>query len=204
MSAPQIILNPERRNTAHFLYKGGYQPIFFYEGGINIPMLRGGFEQIDKYFSYYSKVTIVLAQLHMKIATKGNEAISQFIKLISSALKAHYQNRYIAYMWAREQSSPDAAQHYHVALMVNGHKCQSSYIIDQLCRKIWGQVTNGGFAFRPRRRMFRLDRYGHDTFLKRFRMRLSYAAKNRTKEHIPKGVRKYGVGQLSYNQRYTS
>ena len=193
-----ITLHPTRHNVAYYHYKGTEQPIFYYEGGVSEKILKAGFEQIDKLFSYYSKVTVVLTQLHQPNYTPDNAMLSTYLKSMSNKLKKHFSAKYMAFLWAREQGSASDQQHYHIAFLLNGHKCNQSYTIDTLSREVWGNVCENGFVYFPKNRVFCLHRSGKDSSLRRARMRMSYAAKMQTKTQIPARIKRFGVSQIAY------
>ncbi|CAH0541815.1 YagK/YfjJ domain-containing protein [Vibrio marisflavi] len=200
MFTSSVTLHPTRRNVAYYHYKGEEQPILYSEKGVCTKILKATFEQIDKLFSYYSKVTIVLTQLHQSQYSNDNAALSKYFKIMTRKLKKHFATKYMAYIWAREQSTPDTQQHYHIAFILNGHKCNKSYTVDGFSEEVWKQVSEGGFVYKPKNRVFLLYRSGKDALLRSARMRLSYAAKHQSKDQIQAGIKRFGVSQLRYKQ----
>lgn len=169
--------------------------------GLNLKILKAGFEQLDCMLSYYSKVTIVLLQLHQYTFTKDNQAISTLFKKLIIKLKKHYRCQ-IGYIWVREQERA-ASQHYHAAIMLSGHVCQKSYEIDKLTMELWHQLDPANFSYKVKNRVYRIQTYLKNHELNAVRLRLSYMAKNKGKSAV-KGVQNYNTSRLKPKQYHAT
>ncbi|WP_425608919.1 YagK/YfjJ domain-containing protein [Vibrio brasiliensis] len=198
---------PNKKNIGLFEYQGEQQPIFLYPKGVFTRALDSTYQQLDAIITHYSKVVVVLIQLHQSEYTLDNKPLSCFFKLFLAAVKEQYSstnnpaNSKIAYAWAREESEERTNQHYHIAIMLNGSTCKSSYHINELAKQIWRKMDTNNRVWVPQRNTYHICRnQGHSATrcdLRAARMRMSYAAKRRTKELVPAKTRKFGFSHLS-------
>lgn len=188
-----------RNGVALFYYGYEQQPIFFPAGGVNVVALTKIFDTLNIMFSYYSKVSVILFQFHQSDYASDNAQLSKLISKLKSELNKHYRNSRIAYVWAREQGKDGTDLHYHIAFMINGSLCNKSDVLFKRARKIVKEIHPENYIWLPKRCVYNLHRYAKPNELRAARMRMSYAAKNRTKEFIPKGAPKFGFSQLKRN-----
>lgn len=177
-----ILLHPSKKHLAYFRYQGKPHLIFHKQGGIIPEVLTKSFELVDTMLSYYSKVTAVLIQLHQVQATADNKSLTLMIRRLKDVLKKHYQCE-VGYLWVREQNKAES-QHYHMIVMLNGHKCQQSKLIDIATQIAWQNLHPDNFSFRVRNRIYRIKRNKDDHESRALRMRLSYMAKKEGKNHF--------------------
>lgn len=175
----KVLINPKRKGYAYFRFKNRLYNIFHSKQGVNTAILQKGFEQIDVMQSYHSKVCMVFLELHLKYFSEHNAVMSVLISELKAYIKNKYNSR-IGYLWVRERSKAKA-QHYHLAVMVDGHKCNNGWSIQQFVNDIWRKQNDNGTTYyvtRPTYNILRND----NTEANAARVRLSYFAKNRTKE----------------------
>lgn len=125
-----ILNHPSKKHLAYFLFKDSPQPIFYSKEGVILEILNKSFQLVDTMLNYYSKVTAVLIQLHQAQPTKSNKALTAMIQKLKRSLKKHYKCE-VGYFWVREQNLA-GSQHYHMIILLNGHKCQQSKLVDKL------------------------------------------------------------------------
>ncbi|WP_434930704.1 YagK/YfjJ domain-containing protein [Shewanella sp. HL-SH5] len=127
--------------------------------------------------SHYSKVFSVRVDLHPKGYSADNKEICQFLTEQVNKLSKRY-NCKIQYLCAREQHQ-SYKQHYHLALMLSGHKIQHPKKLLSLLQSDWeklgGSVALVDYPFNIMLR-------GNKASLKQTIYRLSYLAKEATKE----------------------
>lgn len=203
MTDKLLTLLPQHKIVALLEYKGQYQPVFHYPEGIYTKAVLNTFNQLDIMFSYHSKVTVILVQFHQANTSEDNKQVSQFIKKAKELIYKQYGLHRVAYAWAREHGELGNNQHYHVALMLNGSVCKSGYYLKNDLNRIAKSIDTGNEIWLPDKGTFRLHRYKDSWRTRTCRMRMSYAAKMKTKESIPKGVPKFGFSQLQANSRCT-
>ncbi len=191
----QILNHPSKKHLAYFLYQNTPQLIFSSKEGVMNEVLKKSFRLVDKMLGYYSKVTAVLIQLHQAQATADNKLLTIMIQRLKKALKSHYQCE-VGYFWVREQNKADS-QHYHVIILLNGHKCQQSKMVDILTEKVWKKIHPDNFSFKLRNRIYRIHRHTNKSELRALRMRMSYMAKREGKSNNPLNTHDYGLSRLS-------
>jgi hypothetical protein len=194
----QITPHQSKTFLAYYRYKNKQQLIFYKKTGIKEEILEKGFKQLDIMMTDYSKVSVILLQLHQDHFTEDNAIITQFLVRLKKKIKKKYNSK-IGYLWVREQNRAEG-QHYHLAIMVNGHKCNNAYAIGKMCEEVWEGPTDTNFSFRVRNRIYRIEQYKNDGHeLRAARMRMSYMAKNDTK-HFEKYTNCFGVSRLKPNK----
>ncbi|EGR0550174.1 inovirus Gp2 family protein [Vibrio cholerae] len=189
-----IVLHPSKSFLAFFQYQESYQLIFYKKTGVIKKILLKAFQQIDAMISHYSKVTVVLLQLHQATPSRTSNPLTNMLSKLKAKLKAHYGCK-VGYFWVREQNNA-LSQHYHMAVMVNGHKCQSSKLIDLATQAYWENLNPDNFSFKVRNRIYRIrnDDGGHE--LRAVRMRLSYMAKKEGKSQFAKNTHIFGSSHI--------
>ena len=194
----QITLHESKKFLAYYQYQNEQQLIFHKKLGVKKEILEQGFKQLDIFMSYYSKVSVILLQLHPDRFTEDNKVITQFLTKFKKALKKQYKSK-IGYLWVREQNVADA-QHYHLVVMVNGHKCNSAYTVGKMCDEIWEGPMDTNFSYRVKNRIYCIKKYKKDgRELRAARMRMSYMAKNETKD-FDKYTNCFGRSRLKPNK----
>nr|WP_159064965.1 inovirus-type Gp2 protein [Thaumasiovibrio subtropicus] len=152
------------------------------------------YEQLDIMRSYYSKVTVILLQLHQATYTPSSRQLTNMLSKLKAKLQSHYGTK-VGYFWVREQDKADS-QHYHVAIMLNGHKCQRSKLVDIITQTYWENLHPDNFSFRVRNRIYHVRNDDDGRELRAIRMRLSYMAKREGKERFPSYTKAYGCSRL--------
>jgi hypothetical protein len=174
-----ILINPNRKRYGYFKFKYKLYNIFHGKQGVDIKILKRGFEEVDVMQSYYSKVCIIFLEFHLKQFSSDNLVMSDFMKALKSKLAQKYKSK-ISYLWVRERHKAPA-QHYHLAIMINGHKCNNGWSTQQIANDIWRNQKTGNTTYFVKRTTYNLLR-NNEVEANAARVRLSYFAKNRTKE----------------------
>lgn len=194
----QITLHESKNFLAYYQYQSEQQLIFYKKSGIKERLLEQSFTQLDILMGYYSKVTVVLLQLHPDHFTEDNEVITQFLVPFKKRIYKKYKSK-IGYVWAREKNTAEA-QHYHLVVMLNGHKCNNAYCVGKICDDIWQGPMDTNFSYRVRNRIYCIQKCKNDSSeLRAVRMRMSYMAKNETKK-FDKNTKSFSVSKLKANK----
>ncbi len=196
MSDRKITLHPSRKNVAYLNYNGEQQPIFFYEQGVNVQALVTAYRQLDNLLSYHRKVTVILLQLHQAIPCSNNREIKLLLQNLKKKAQAKYAVKRFAYAWAREEGYSGGNQHYHIAVMLDGSVCQHGYYMASYADEIWRNIHPDNYSWFIKNSTFNLRRTDDNKQLRIARMRMSYAAKLRTKALIPKGTSAFGSSRI--------
>ncbi|BDR19571.1 MULTISPECIES: inovirus Gp2 family protein [Vibrio] len=198
MSDKDLVIHPYYKHVAYYNYKGMQQPVFYYPEGIDIKALHQAYNQLDNLFTYHSRITIVLIQFHQTTQLPHNKHLSKFIARLKTLCIKHYKIRgdRFGYAWAREEGKDGTNQHYHIAIMIDGHVCQKSYQITQLAKQACKDISPFYYIYAPKRNLFKVKRTGSGRILRAARMRASYAYKYASKEKVPVGVRRFGCSSI--------
>jgi hypothetical protein len=178
----------QRTLTPNFEYGSHYWPVIS-EYQIRRDIMCGTFELLAKFFEKTSKLIAIRLDLKLKERTLDNQPISHFFKQFKRKLLQHYGHCYNGYVWVREQNTA-AAQHYHVALFLDGQKVRHSQAIKMLASSIWQH----GYLCLPQCPFYRIDRNQINRF-QALIYRLSYLAKSETKGERPKQVKDYQISR---------
>lgn len=189
----QIILHPSKKHLAYFNYESENHLIFYRKTGVIKKILVSALNQLKSMMSYYSKVTLVLLQLHQIVPSHNNKSITALMSRLKAKLQEHYKCR-VGFIWVREQCSSDTP-HYHVVVMLNGQKCQSSTLVDFLTKVVWQKIHPENFSFRIRNRIYRV-RKNDINELRAARLRLSYMAKSDSKTQFHSYTKRFGCSRL--------
>ncbi|WP_256353378.1 inovirus-type Gp2 protein [Aeromonas sp. sif2416] len=151
--------------------------------------MDGIFQLLEKFFSKTSKLTAIRMELNMKQGTIDNQPISHFFKQLKHKLIRHYGPCYHGYIWVREKAR-SRAQHYHLALLLDGQKVKHSDNIYRLAKAEWTY----GYLSLAENPFYHV----HHDRLDEHRLliyRLSYLAKAETKGDRPPAIKDYQISR---------
>lgn len=140
--------------------------------------------------SYDTKLFVCRFDLRQTHATDDSSHVSTFIEALKARLKREYGFRHIGYAWCREKVSSQT-QHYHLALMLEGHKIRTTYGMEKFVTEEW--IKAGGSSIHR-------CNY-HNVTLKSENLmdavqHLSYLAKVEGKEGIPSQYKAFSSSRL--------
>jgi len=161
--------------------------------GLITHTIKAMINQVDVMLSYHSKVLVVRFDLRMCQYTDDNKIIRVFNRRFHKWLKRKYQLKRIGFIWCRELETAKQ-QHYHYALMVDGHKVRHPIEILAKAKEIWDIHLNGS-KFTPKRCYYNLGRNNYESIQKAI-WRISYLAKARGKGYKPDQTKNYGTSRL--------
>ncbi|RTR34745.1 YagK/YfjJ domain-containing protein [Shewanella atlantica] len=125
----------------YFTYRDEVWQINTRHGGIYTKMLKAIIDQMLAMLSYDTKLFVCRFDLHQIHGTVDSSHLSTFIQALKARLTREYGFRHIGYAWCREKASAQA-QHYHLALMLEGHKIRTTYRMAKLVLAEW--IKAGG------------------------------------------------------------
>ena len=175
-----IILDRKKSKLAIYAYHSEYYRIFYRPTGVNILILKSSWDLVANWAGYYSKFSAIFLQLHQSEPSEDNEQLKTFLRKLTKQLSEYYHTPNIGYFWVREHSGRDK-QHYHLMVLISGHCCQHSGVVDKLTREIWKEIDKNNSNYEVKRRVYKVNRYGHDKERRALLTRLSYFAKNDSK-----------------------
>jgi hypothetical protein len=113
-------------------------------------------------------------------------------------------------MWCREletakkqpRNSQETAkkQHYHYALIIDGHKVNFPYEVTNKVKELWLQLD--GSEYFPHNCYYNVKRDDYESIQDAI-WRISYLAKARGKGYKPDQVKNYGTSRIKVNDRQT-
>ena len=153
--------------------------------------MKGIIEQLNVITGNYSRVLVVLFDLHLDGFTQDNKIISNFIKLLSTRIKKEYCFKQIGFSWCRELETVKQ-QHYHMALFLEGRKIRTPHYLYEKIQDAWWDV-GGGFVHINRYHMINRDNWESKA---NAIYHLSYHAKERGKGYRAPQTKDYGLSRL--------
>jgi len=157
--------------------------------------LKAMINQIDVMLSHHSKVHIIRFDLRMYHHSDNNEIVTIFNRRFHKWLKRKYKLKRVGFVWCRELETAKQ-QHYHYALIIDGHKVRHPIEILAKAKDIWDIHLNGS-EFTPKNCYYNLERNNHDS-IQRAIWRISYLAKARGKGYKPKQTKNYGTSRIKH------
>ncbi|WP_082196123.1 YagK/YfjJ domain-containing protein [Catenovulum agarivorans] len=176
--------------AATILHRGELIPVNASGSGCYTNMLKKSFEQFDVGLDKWKRQILIMIELHQEHPTNDNKRMTIFRKRLMTRITAHYGITEIGYCWVREQEKAKA-QHYHVALWVDGDKVKTSHIIAKFAREVWEDM--GGFYSVNRRSFIYVD--SPETRLQALHW-FSYLSKGRGKGYKDAQTNDYSTSRL--------
>jgi len=168
--------------------------------GVYPYMIEKIVEQIDTCIAIHKRVLVVRFDLHLREYSHDNHIISTFINRQKQRIKRTYKTKDIGHAWAREIEKAKA-QHYHVALFIDGDVIQSP---TKLLRQIKVKWFKYGHCHVPKKKtkdergcFYYIDKHNMEDERAEAIERLSYLAKTRGKGYKGKQAKNYSVSRLS-------
>lgn len=174
-------------HTDNFIYEERIIKVMRFKHGINKQIMNSMTNQLLENIEIYSKLLLVRFDVRTYSMTPNNNIISKFKKYALSYLANHYRT-VAAFFWVREQTKNAEQAHYHCYVLVSGHKAKAWGVNRQLIQArdmlpdmdIWFP-ENAGY----------LIRRNNPESLVVALYRISYLAKNYSKELTPRKVKRY-------------
>ena len=149
-------------------------------------------ERMEKARQDNQKLCVVIFVLHCQEYSVNNQLWSKTIKKLAADLKDHYGKECIRdYVCSRERDKSDA-QHYHLALLLDGRLVNKKYTVEKKLSNLWlhyggSKITHIKTYNIPstNQHLFELAIY-----------HLSYFAKVRSKERRDKSTRNFFVRHI--------
>lgn len=152
-------------------------------------------EQLDICLDLHKRVLVVRFDLSLDEYSGDNQTISTFINRQKQRMFKTYGVKNIGHAWKREQET-SKAQHYHVALFIDGNKIQYP---SKLLRQIKAKWFKHGRCWIPDKCFYYLDKSKSHFIQRRGEAiyRLSYLSKTRGTGYKDAQAKNYSVSRLS-------
>ena len=161
--------------------------------GVYPYMIEKIVEQLDTCIAIHKRVLVVRFDLHLREYSDDNHIISTFMTRQKQRIKRTYKTKDIGHAWAREVET-SKAQHYHVALFIDGDVIQNP---SKLLRQIKAKWFKHGHCYIPEQCFYYIDKHNMEDERAEAIERLSYLAKTRGKGYKDKQAKNYSVSRLS-------
>lgn len=161
--------------------------------GIYSDMAKKMIGQLNTMLIHHSKVHIIRFDLRMYEFTPNNTVITKFNRILFKWLKRKYTLKRIGFLWCRETETAKQ-QHYHYALMIDGHKVRHPFEILKKVKSIWETQLQGS-QYTPRKCYYNIKR-DVPASVQSAVWRLSYLAKARGKRYKPAQTKNYGTSRI--------
>lgn len=160
--------------------------------GLITHAIKSMINQVDVMLGYHSKIHLIRFDLRIYQHTDDNKLMSVFNRRLHRWLKRNYNLKRVGFIWCRELETAKQ-QHYHCALMVDGHKINYPYEINNKIKEIWRQLD--GAEYFPDNCYYNIRRACHDSIQAAI-WRISYLAKARGKGYKPDQTKNYGTSRI--------
>ena len=160
--------------------------------GVFSYMIERIVEQLDTCIAIHKRVLVVRFDLHLREYSDDNHIISTFMTRQKQRIKRTYKTKDIGHAWAREQET-SKAQHYHVALFIDGDVIQSP---TKLLRQIKAKWFKHGHCYIPEQCFYYIDKHNYEQERADAIERLSYLAKTRGKGYKGIQAKNYSTSRL--------
>ena len=154
--------------------------------------LKAMIGQVDAMLSHHSKIHIIRFDLRVYEYTENNGIITAFNRRLHKWLKRKYNLKRVGFMWCRELETAKQ-QHYHYALIIDGHKVNYSLEVNNKVKELWRQLD--GSEYFPKNGYYNVKRYDYDSIQDAI-WRISYLAKARGKGYKPDQTKNYGTSRI--------
>ena len=149
--------------------------------------------QLDAMLSHHSRVLVLRIDLHVHDYTETNAQVSNFLRKLKKKLVAKYKLTRVGHIWVREIETAKH-QHYHLALMLDGHKVNHPKNVITLIEEIW-EGWDFPKPYTPSNCYKNLHRNDTESYQEVF-YRLSYLAKQRGKGYKSKTANDYSSSRI--------
>lgn len=154
--------------------------------------IKSMINQVDAMLSHHSKIHIIRFDLRVYEYTENNGIITAFNRRLHKWLKRKYNLKRVGFMWCRELETAKQ-QHYHYALIIDGHKVNYSLEVNNKVKELWRQLD--GSEYFPKNGYYNVKRYDYDSIQDAI-WRISYLAKARGKGYKPDQTKNYGTSRI--------
>lgn len=165
--------------------------------GSNQKLLKRIFNILDAFLSRHAKAYLIRFDVSLYDSLPHNKKISKFRSIVVKSLQSHYQST-VVFGWVREQNSTGDKCHYHCFVILNGHKANNSNITFEIAKRALALVVDINDFF-PDNCDYMIERNSLSS-LQAALFRLSYLAKNASKEGKPGAAKGYYFSRIKHKR----
>lgn len=163
--------------------------------GLNRKLLTKLYNALMAYISWHSKVLVIRFDVSLYDSLPNNNTISKLRSYILKQLNSHYNSK-AEFGWVREQNQYDDKCHYHCFVLLDGQKVRSSKRTFDLAKKAQELIIDINIHFPENCTYMILPK--RLSSIQAALYRLSYLAKNWTKENNPALAKSYYFGRTKH------
>lgn len=188
---------PSTTSTVDVVIEGHIWKVMSFPKGMNRPLLNKLYGTLSAFLSWHSKAYMIRFDISLYDSLPHNHKISKFRSIVIKALKSYYQSTAV-FGWVREQNSTNDKCHYHCFVLLNGHKANSTNTTFNIVQHALALVVDIN-AYFPENCGYEIQR---DSLTDRQRalFRLSYLAKNDSKNGKPSAAKGYYVSHIKHKR----
>jgi hypothetical protein len=165
--------------------------------GLIAHSIKAMINQVEAMLSHHSKIHIIRFDLRVIEYTENNKIMTVFNRRLHKWLKRKYNLNRVGFMWCRELETAKK-QHYHYALITDGHKVNYPYEITNKVKELWRQLD--GSEYFPDNCYYNIKRNDFESIQAAI-WRISYLAKARGKGYKPDQTKNYGTSRIKPNNQ---
>ncbi|GIU43726.1 hypothetical protein TUM4438_13270 [Shewanella sairae] len=169
--------------------------VMLFQEGLNRRLLTKLYNALMAYISCHSKVLVIRFDVSLYDSLPNNNTISKLRNYILKQLNSHYNSK-AEFCWVREQNRHDDKCHYHCFILLDGQKVRSSYRTFDLALKAKELIIDINIHFPENCTYMILP--NTLSSIQAALYRLSYLAKNWTKENNPALAKGYYFGRTKH------
>lgn len=162
------------------------------KSGLIVHQIKAIINQLEAMLSYHSKVHVIRFDIRLYEYTDDNKLITNFNRRLFKWLKRRYGFKRIGFAWVREHESAKQ-QHYHYALMIDGHRVNYPKDINHKICEISNQMDLSPYF--PKNCFYNTLRDDYKSIQDAI-WRLSYLAKARGKGCKPTQTKNYATSRI--------
>lgn len=162
--------------------------VMYFADGLNRKILNKAYQCMTAFLSLHSKAFVIRFDISLYDSPNHNKTIGKIMRSVTTNLNNRYQSK-VAYGWVREQNSIDVKCHYHCFVILDGHKVNKTKTTFDYARHAIELVVDANPYF-PAHCYYMVKRNDLASFQAAL-YRLSYLAKNASKQNIPPKVKGY-------------
>ena len=160
--------------------------------GLMVNSIKSVISQVDAMLSHHNKIHIIRFDMRLYGYTENNDLITTFNRRLHKWLKRKYNLKRIGFAWCRELETAKQ-QHYHYALMIDGHKVNYPYEVTIKIKEICQQLDISEYF--PDKCYYNIHRSCQNSIQAAI-WRISYLAKSRVKGCKAEQTKNYGTSRV--------
>lgn len=176
--------------------KTNYPVLADYSHGIYLSIVHKMIDQLEICQEKWGRVFVVRLEMHQKFYTGNNKLVSRFICNFKKKILKEYGIREIGFQWAREHEIAKA-QHYHLAVFLDGYKVKSSWKIHHIAKVTWEKIKVGNTMPYVRGKVSHDIRKGDAETKAEAIEHVSYLAKTRGKQYRDPQAKDYSTSRMT-------